>query len=596
MVAGFAMGESTVKSIRKWIRAKPGNTIYFAFYLFAIPISLSIGMQAAAVAGVISTYMSMAISFGMLIGLSHTMNLRADGLDGNMLSTKKSGPMVKVIAWSHFRRTIVWVDDFEVSIEELLVKLAVNMGVSVEDVQIEGGAGDFVDETKYHYPLWKLRKNDAVSVSTSFFGFMELSIFVTVFDEHSNPELKKHRLEANKKAKEVAFKAKEAMRKRALKANSPRKKKRVFTTKWIKKRFGSKKNGEEIENCSDEESNVDEEEDMDAQMDRIVEERRKRLEALDENHTSLSTKEKKKIQYLKSFDIRKKVTETEGFLPKQNTVDQFVNMIMADESMNISAIPDNLENTIYELVLSKSLGTLYKLMHKGFTTVSIFGHHLELDIEEGMKDYIVNKPPIDVEAVEALVDVLLEYKAVNITLLADSVEKQIYTNVLVVGFGVIQTFLDSFMIDFCGHRLEAKFKPNGIGFIKKEERMDDFKDFLSSSVDDSMLNAFIDDMMNESGADDNWVPDVLEKAIFRSIFCLVLYVFKEISGEVVINLLGDNFRMRLVPGAPEVSEKDLQHLEEETRKEFLAEATMNVDEHKLILAVGSGLVAGGLFF
>ena len=93
------------------------------------------------------------------------------------------------------------------------------------------------------------------------------------------------------------------------------------------------------------------------------------------------------------------------------------------------------------------LATLYKLMHKAITGVGLLGHHLELDIEEGIKGYDVNKPPVDVEAVEGLVEILLQEKAVNLTWVADSVEKQIYTNVIVVGFGVVQTFLDSFCID-----------------------------------------------------------------------------------------------------------------------------------------------------
>ena len=104
VAAGYVTGLSIVKAIRKWIRAKPGNVVFYAFYLFALPISLSFGMQAAAVAGIISPYMSMALSFGMLIGTSHALNMRPDG---GKISTKASGPMVKVIAWSHFKRIIV---------------------------------------------------------------------------------------------------------------------------------------------------------------------------------------------------------------------------------------------------------------------------------------------------------------------------------------------------------------------------------------------------------------------------------------------------------------------------------------------------------
>ena len=50
------------------------------------------------------------------------------------------------------------------------------------------------------------------------------------------------------------------------------------------------------------------------------------------------------------------------------------------------------------------------------------------------------------------------------------------------------------VVYFCGHRLEAKFKPNGIGYIKKEERMEDFKGFLQTSVDHDVLNDFIESL------------------------------------------------------------------------------------------------------
>ena len=126
--------------------------------------------------------------------------------------------------------------------------------------------------------------------------------------------------------------------------------------------------------------------------------------------------------------------------------------------------------------------------------------------------------------------------------------------------------------------------------------MEDFKGFLQTNVDHDVLNDFIDFTMATSGAEDNWVPDQLEKAVFKGIFTLVLYVFKEISGEVVINLLGDNFRMRLVPGDPEVSELDLEKQAEEQRKEFLEDQQSSVDNVKLLLATTCGIAVGGLFF
>ena len=45
------------------------------------------------------------------------------------MSNKETGPMVKVLAWSHFRKTVVWIDDFETTGEELIAKLAINLQV-----------------------------------------------------------------------------------------------------------------------------------------------------------------------------------------------------------------------------------------------------------------------------------------------------------------------------------------------------------------------------------------------------------------------------------------------------------------------------------
>ena len=607
LFAGYSGGCSIVKTIRGWVRTKPTNTIFHAFYLLSLPISLSIGMQAASVAGVISPFMSMSASLGLIVGISKTMNVKVSGNDGRKLSNKDTGPMVKVLAWSHFRKTVVWIDDFETTCEELIAKLAINLQVHPEDIRIEDGAGSYVDDVNLQYPLWKLRKGNALGVSTSFFGFTEFSLYISVYDEYSSPVLRREREEALARLKEEEKKRINKERKKQEKRlrkrqelESPTKRRRVFTTKWIKKRFVPKgdaaDSGKTQGNADDEEDEA--EEDELPTYDYLAAERRKRLEALEarfkEGH-ELDEKELKKMEYLKSYDMRKKVGNTDAF-PRQETVEEFVQMIMADESMNIYGIPDSLENSIYKLVLSKMLATLYKLMHKAITGVGLLGHHLELDIEEGIKGYVVNKPPIDVEAVQSLVEILLQEKAVNLTWVADSVEKQIYTNVIVVGFGVMQTFLDSFCVDFCGHRLEAKFKPNGIGYIKKEERMEDFKGFLQTHVDHDVLNDFIDFTMATSGAEDNWVPDQLEKAVFKGIFTLVLYVFKEISGEVVINLLGDNFRMRLVPGDPEVSELDLEKKAEEQRKVFLEDQQSSVDNVKLLLATTCGIAVGGLFF
>merc|ERR1712146_758654 len=83
--------------------------------------------------------------------------------------------------------------------------------------------------------------------STSFFGFTEFSLYISVFDEFSSPTLRKEREETlarlkggEKKRVNKERKKEEKRLKRRQQAESPTKRKRVFTTKWIKKRFGGK--------------------------------------------------------------------------------------------------------------------------------------------------------------------------------------------------------------------------------------------------------------------------------------------------------------------------------------------------------------------
>ena len=50
----------------------------------------------------------------------------------------------------------------------------------------------------------------------------------------------------------------------------------------------------------------------------------------------------------------------------------------------------------------------------------------------------------------------------------------------------------------------------------------------------------------EAGDHDHWMPDMLEKAVFKGIFTLVLYVVKEVCSEINVKLLGKYYYIQLI--------------------------------------------------
>ena len=97
----FFIGMQIVRNVRSWIRAAPAKTLYYSFYLYALPIALSFGSQACTVWGIVTIYMSLTISSGIVVGMTYEMTKKRNPLD----TKNEQGPLVKVIAWDHFRRT-----------------------------------------------------------------------------------------------------------------------------------------------------------------------------------------------------------------------------------------------------------------------------------------------------------------------------------------------------------------------------------------------------------------------------------------------------------------------------------------------------------
>ncbi len=89
-------------------------------------------------------------------------------------------------------------------------------------------------------------------------------------------------------------------------------------------------------------------------------------------------------------------------------------------------------------------------------------YHSEYDNElKREKDKIEKKvlKEISRQKISDFVNVLLNDENINIQYLPDIVERQIYTNVLMIIFSLLNHSLDNFDINFLDHKLKCSFNP-----------------------------------------------------------------------------------------------------------------------------------------
>lgn len=158
-------------------------------------------------------------------------------------------------------------------------------------------------------------------------------------------------------------------------------------------------------------------------------------------------------------------TESRWVGVSEGDIDDFVNLMLADETINMTAIPDALERVIYKSAVSITLEAVCDTLGT-LDGLELFGHEVQLmqrarDANSVDRSWIVSKHlGVDDEILERVADRLLANQSINQTLVPDVVERQLYVNVLRLVFRLLDTIAASFVITICGHDLRLQFEPS----------------------------------------------------------------------------------------------------------------------------------------
>jgi hypothetical protein len=161
---------------------------------------------------------------------------------------------------------------------------------------------------------------------------------------------------------------------------------------------------------------------------------------------------------------------------RQKDVEALATAILQDDGMNIPMVPDAVQRVIYQSAIKLTYNLFYKGVSqldgqelipshtgsKGSRELRIDRVHLEQGGQASMSaqqygQWACFQSKLDLIPLENFASALVQNKAVNITLIPDKVEKDIYYNCLKVIFWVLDKIANTLKVTFCGHTIAMDF-------------------------------------------------------------------------------------------------------------------------------------------
>jgi hypothetical protein len=176
----------------------------------------------------------------------------------------------------------------------------------------------------------------------------------------------------------------------------------------------------------------------------------------------------------------------------QEDLEELVDAIMKDPTINLSLVPDALERRIYKSTIQLTLNAFYMCIGKA-DGVKFLSHQIKVerltkrDQRGKVRDYLMGVTRnVNVEVLEKVADRMLANPAINSKMLPDNIEREIYVNCMVVIFRVLSVIVHSFRITICGHDFGLSLEPHHF----EESAMNAMAKSSLSRIDLDQLKAF----------------------------------------------------------------------------------------------------------
>ncbi|KAI2492416.1 hypothetical protein MHU86_22155 [Fragilaria crotonensis] len=226
----------------------------------------------------------------------------------------------------------------------------------------------------------------------------------------------------------------------------------------------------------------------------------------------------------------------------EKDVNDFVDSVLTDSSINMSGIPDVVERSIYAATVTMTANLLYRAIAE-LHGIQLFGHELILKRQMSSTGKVVidgDHFGIDEEILEQVADRLLMNSSVNQTLVPDVVERQLYINCLKLIFHMLDSIAYSLRITFCGHDLRLHFEPSKKPLAPKSS---------TTRVSSKDLLEVARRAVNPDG-----VYGDFQVQLLASLYGLVLGLVDDLLANTEIDMLSDKIKIDIVQGITETQQ------------------------------------------
>lgn len=261
---------------------------------------------------------------------------------------------------------------------------------------------------------------------------------------------------------------------------------------------------------------------------------------------------------------------------REDDVDDLVNEILKDPSINISLIPDAVERLVYKSTISLTLNAFYSIF-QNLEGTKFMAHQIHLKIQRGNSDDAttddtkcsargipsssrsflfseITKNPnsnIDDKVLEDVAERLLANKAINQRFLPDQLEHLLYTNCLKVVFRILDILASSLRVTLCGHEIGLFLEPaTWQSLLVRRDRSLSSSSSLSE-IDEEKLHQFA---RHEAGIteklgfwDSLFVPEAFLAQLHSSLYALILGIVDDMLANTKIEIMSDTISLDVVP-------------------------------------------------
>ncbi len=253
----------------------------------------------------------------------------------------------------------------------------------------------------------------------------------------------------------------------------------------------------------------------------------------------------------------KEEKESQNEEKQPDPLDIIVDRYLRNNYINIPMIPQRLERHIYRMILS----SIFDIFKKEEESLHInvlgyrIGYNLSTMIIPSLCKQCVKVKPSPKEKqdknekfiyIEKIVDRFIDSQQVNIRLVPTWVEKNLYMNILILLYGILEDTLKHMCVHLLGHDIRFSMHKSKNSENKPEnESQNDNQNVVDLDKHEKIIEEIVDMIMEKHNI--FLIPDFIERGFYKMSLKISLFFLCTLINDAHLNIFGQNMDFWVSP-------------------------------------------------